>query len=1324
MGRDEHTGSLDAYLPRLLGAVLGDAPQAPVESRTLRGHGVALIADLSGFTALSERLCARGPDGIEALSRLLNDTFGRMVDCIAGHGGDTVRFAGDAPIAVWWGDDAADVTRQVAAAAACGRALHSGLDVGSGLSLRVGVGAGTLLATTVGGVEDRWELVVSGGALTAMTAALRQCERGEVVVPSEGDHEVLREVAPPSLAPAPRRSLPDSVQRAFVPRALLRRLDAGQANWLAEMRQVSVLFGCLTGVDGEDPEAIGVAHAAFRGLQAAVYRRGGGINQFLLDDKGLTLVAAWGLPGTTHEDDARRALGTALEASTSMRQLGLELRAGVATGRAYSGTRGNERRREYAMVGDTVNLAARLMMASDGPVLCDAATSRRAALAPSAERQLDLKGRGAPVHAFVYQSVAGSTAAPSPSPGPIIDRGEIIGRESERHTIGNLFEQSRRGVGGVLWIEGEAGIGKSTLVAAAVLQGRGEGLAPHVCAGDAIGRAESYLVWRGLLVQVFEAADARALVDALGQRFANDREIIERMPLLGPVLGLDLGETALTRQLGGDVRTDSIREQVIQILTPLASQRPLIFVFDDGHWMDSASWALLRAVVRRLPQVLVVVGSRPLGADASVDALWLRERATARVALEGLSIADITLLASRRVGARTLAPEVERFVTTRAGGHPLFACELVASMMDAGVVAVTAGVCHAQSASASLDEHAFPDSVQGIIRMRIDHLETGQQLTLKLASVIGAVFDFTLLCDICALPDRERALRAQLAGLEALRFVTVEAPEPALAYRFHHALIRDVAYSLMLGEQRREVHTDVACRIEAGAGDHPPWAILAHHWTKTHNDHRSLECLERAGAESNEAGASREADRFYGEALALAERSETVVVDAHRLAAWDNGRTTAWTALGDFSRGRLHAERGLTRIGRPMPRLAAGWLQRLVVELFGVAATPLRRGWGTRPHPQTEHVQLVTLLGKLSQIAFYQRDYTPMVVAGLAAVNAAERHAARAVAADAYVMLATVAAYLGLARMAERWWRRAAEAPDSAVLTAVPISRAYDAINRGHWEAVDTLLAEAGALARRLGHRLHVEEVLMLAAFRHTYASSPRAGEAAGQALLAQMRLRECPQRELWGHLVVVGNRLERGDIAGALAQLTSCESLVADGDPGTRQSYHAMLAECHWRLHDRPLAIVHVETVQQSILDNPDLGIGNHTADGPLVVVSLGLADDPDQRRQHLARARWSLDRLHKAGRAVVSTRVLARRLEGDYWYARGKTRTAMKWWSRALAGAEAAALPLERALAHHALGRVRHDRSTIHASAARSLFEALDISRRASAPTEMERP
>ena len=361
---------LRSYVPGLLASRFLARPTLLDAPGVERFSAAVVFADISGFTPLAERLARRGPAGAEELSALLNAYFAKLTALIAEHGGEVIAFAGDGLLAVWPATDTDEgLAASTRSAGSCALAVQSALHGyqtldGLRLWLRIGVGAGEVMALRVGGVGGRWQLLLSGGPVVQGGLAEQQAARGEVVLspeawelardacagerlPEGGVRLMTANISTGSRAPSPAtQELSHDVVHAYVPEVVGARLAAGQAEWLAELRRITAVFVNLVDVDPAAASLLEPVQLAMAALQPILQRYEGSLKQVVVDDKGLTLIAVFGLPLLAHEDDPARATRAALGVQAALGGLGLRCAIGLATGRAFCGAVGSDVRRE------------------------------------------------------------------------------------------------------------------------------------------------------------------------------------------------------------------------------------------------------------------------------------------------------------------------------------------------------------------------------------------------------------------------------------------------------------------------------------------------------------------------------------------------------------------------------------------------------------------------------------------------------------------------------------------------------------------------------------------------------------------------------------------------------------------------------------------------------------------------------------------------------------------------------------------------------------------------------------------------------------------
>lgn len=901
--------TLAAYVPPGLSrAAMGTVAAVPPQAAQVERFAAAILfADVSGFTPLTEALARKGSEGPEELTRLLNGYFSRMIAIIEAQGGEIVKFSGDAVTVMWPAiDEGLDIaTRRAQQAAAAMQAAmieFATLSTSMGpvaLGMKIGIGAGEIIAAQVGGQHDRWEYVIAGDPLRQVALAEHHAQRGEIIL----SPEAAALVAPQTVFPRPlvqtdwsaikNAAAVEAALRVYVPGTVMTWLAGGLQEWLAVLRPMSVLFIGVEGIDYTRSDAMGTLHDFLRTLQEIIYRYEGDINKLAVDDKGTIALALFGAPPYAHPDDPERALRCALDLQALITAPGLQLAIGVTTGRVFAGPVGSTTRREYTVMGDTVNLAARLMVAA-GPrqIRCDYETYRttRSKMAFEFLTPIPVKGKAGLIR--IYRPL-GETGVVPPA-----DQA-LVGRRAEVARLQALLDEVQAGRSRNLIIEGEAGIGKSRLVEELIRLMREAGIVGLRGAGHSIEQRTPYRAWRDIFTSFFGLDDIDVPVERqihVQARFQDIvPDLIERAPLLNDVLNLGLPDTPLTSSLDANLRHESLVSLLITLVRTWALERPFTLILEDAQWLDSLSWDLTIQAARALAvgrvPLLLVVAMRPLedeGAHAEPQVLAALPE-TERMLLSSLPPEEVVTLAAVRLGVAgaDLPAAVADLIRTRAGGNPFFAEEIIHALRDSEVITVATEAGQTRClVSGDLEQAAqtLPDTIQGVVLSRIDRLQPEEQLALKVAAVIGRTFAYAPLRDTLGehMEISDRLLKAHLNVLIQRELTLLDAPEPELTHVFKHIITQEVAYETLLFAQRRQLHRAVARWYERTFDDHrlvpgqeleaplaPFYPLLVYHWHQAEDRERERSYARLAGRWAAAHFANVEAAGYFSRALDL-----------------------------------------------------------------------------------------------------------------------------------------------------------------------------------------------------------------------------------------------------------------------------------------------------------------------------------------------------------------------------------------------------------------------------------------------------------------------
>lgn len=920
-----------SYLPHHLAQDLLCQPSLNPVGHDQRFDVIALFADISGFTPMSEALARQGKNGTEELTDLVNRYFGIMIDLIHSYGGSVAKFGGDALTILFRcttssRKNAAQHAIQCALDMQSQMTIYQNIPTSAGnfsLAMKAGLAVGPVFCTTVGEISTRLEYVVAGSVLERSAEAEHQAQPGEVIIHNDllpfaaqfsrqPKNEFYTEIRnPEAVAVASNSNLPfvkevvyqpmmaglpspnfmgttssyplTPVLAAYLHPAIASRVESGQSGFVNEHRKVTVLFVNFGDFDYDNDPQVGKKLQDYLvEVIRTVQIYDGYLKQVDMGDKGSKYIVLFGAP-VAHENDEERALRCALDLRQAALVARVETKTGISTGQVFCGQVGSEVRQEYAAIGDSVNLAARLMSAAQpGQILAAGTTQRYVSerFGWDVLEPMRLKGKSEPVSVYRLTGTKRKRGLAARLGEPAYSL-PMVGRKEELAQVKEVMGRVKGGQGQVVGICAEAGMGKSRLTAEVMRLANQEGMVTYGGECTSYGQNASYIAWQRILRDLFvldERWSTESQINQIERRLRLvDPQHVARAPLLGVALNLPIGETDLTQAMDAKLRKNALETLLVDCIRFRAREMPVMLVLEDCQWIDTLSHDLLAAVGRSIANipVLIIVVYRPIEEEAE-QLLVSRMPYFKEYRLKEFNADEteqlIRLKLEQLFGAVDLlhADLIER-VTERAQGNPFYIDEIVNLLRDKGIDLRNRG---------SLGEFELPDSLQSLIISRIDQLQEDEKITLKVASVIGRMFKASWLWGAFPeLGDAEQ-VKDRLSRLSRLDLTSQDKPEPDLEYLFKHVVTRDVAYESLTYATRASLHEQLAQFIEQKyQAKLERWQdILAYHYGRSQNVEKQREFYRKAGDAARAVYANNVAVEYYKKLLPLVPDNEKIEV--------------------------------------------------------------------------------------------------------------------------------------------------------------------------------------------------------------------------------------------------------------------------------------------------------------------------------------------------------------------------------------------------------------------------------------------------------------
>ena len=724
----------------------------------------------------------------------------------------------------------------------------------------------------------RW---LEGLGLGKYAAAFADAEIDLAAVPHLTDDD-LKELRLPlgprrkilaAVATAVTNSLPLSLEPAVPPTSL---------HGEAERRQLTVMFCDLVGstalASGLDPEDLREVLGAYHAAAAEVVAEFGG---YLAKYMGDGVLAYFGYPqaGEYNAEQAVRA-GLALIDRVGRLQGGttaLASRVGIATGLVIVGDLvGSGAAQERGVVGETPNLAARLQDIAPANAVLVAESTRRLVGDLFEYRDLGavtLKGLSEPTRASQvlnesivenrFEALRSATLSP------------LVGRDEEVQLLLRRWARAKDGEGQIALLSGEAGIGKSRIVAA--LQERLEPDRPfklrYFCSPHRRDSALFPIIARLERDAGFHRNDAAAAkIDKLTRLLSRSGDVLqETEAVFAELLAVPTGERYPALPDDPRQKRERIFAALVGQLESLAKHRPVLFLFEDAHWIDSTSLDLLDRIVervRRLP-VLMIVTFRP-----EFEPPWTGQAQVTSLTLSRLGQREAKTLAVRVAGGKTLPVEILDRIIDRTDGIPLCIEELTKTLLEGTLLREENG---RYTLSGPLPALAIPSSLHDSLMARLDKLGPVKEVA-QIGAAIGREFTYDILKSVTGRPDDQ--LDAELNQLVEAGLIFSRGGARETSFVFKHALVQDAAYGTLLRGRRQELHAKIARALEelvapllhqdTSVGERS--ALLAHHWFRAEEWERALTYTLEAAERARTLFARPEAINHYWQALDLLER--------------------------------------------------------------------------------------------------------------------------------------------------------------------------------------------------------------------------------------------------------------------------------------------------------------------------------------------------------------------------------------------------------------------------------------------------------------------
>ncbi len=895
-------------------------------------EGAILFSDISGFTNMSKSLSNYGLRGTEMMGKILNTYLSKMSELIYKHEGIIQKIAGDALTVFFEKNTNVQWKISILKAIECSfnmqKLMNSFRRIKTiagefDLTMKIGISSGRLFSGVLGSYDFGIEPFLIGKAIDLAVGAEHQASPGEIWIEEESfkrvenyikvirhkdkyyriAHRLVNE--PPAkkveenkfsykLTHEEKQTIINEIS-SCVPSPIAKRLELGYHEFLGEDRKTTILFINFEGLRMDDEDFEDKLRYYYNSMQKIITQYRGFLYEFESGDKGYKIIAVFGSPTSTEDNE-----GYAVQCANAIIQAGKDIswiksqNIGITTGDVFAGLIGTPLLRRYALIGDKVNLAARLMsIAEDNTVLVDEVTYRltRDRFVYEALPPKKIKGQEDLINTYIYKSIRSTEKKKT-----VKELSYMVGREEESKRFIQLYSEVANNNGQIVSVIGEMGMGKRSLIKAFTNMAEKDGIKPYEAVCYNYSRQIPYFGWIKIFNDITGIKDSDSNQDKLEKLRSTLNELVpqevNKTPILANMLGIDMGENEWSKNLDPAVRKSNLIDLMSNVIINLSKKTVVFIILYDLHWSNSSTLDFLLFLSRNIKneRVMIVTSYRPFTDKPPEKLMELKKTDYHNtIVLNELNSEQTMEFIQNKWKIQQIPDSFKNIIKKNVGGNPYFIETLMTSLINTKQLLYNEEEGQYYFPKGKSEDIDIPNNMQNLIISQMDRLDETSKLLLKVSSVAGMNFNRQLIKWISPIKIDTNILEDKLSYLCEQGLLEREKKDGEIAYSFRNELTLETAYSTLPFSQRKHLHEATAETYEKIYNDRLDayYEILAHHYSFTENIEKQLRYIKLAGKKARNAYANKESIEYFTQLSDIIEKKLKSLSDATS-AYWEN----------------------------------------------------------------------------------------------------------------------------------------------------------------------------------------------------------------------------------------------------------------------------------------------------------------------------------------------------------------------------------------------------------------------------------------------------